>query len=170
MDTSQDERQRRMRAARALAGFKNVGDLADAIGADAGLGERTLRKLEGGESPLRPPAMREIAHACGLPYEFFTVDFSRLPLLAGADDDSPSLTGAEVRSLVDLVRSNSRRVTELEEAVATPTGALQDQLQALAEQVAALQADHATLATQVRLRTDASDTTTRDQDQPGQQR
>ena len=91
---------------RAIAGYVNVKDLAAAIGPDAGLGERTLRKLESGESPLRPPAMREIAQACGLPYEFFTVDFQRLPDLENGPNE-----------LDRHVRENSRRLNDLEEAV-----------------------------------------------------
>lgn len=74
-----------MRAARALAGFKSVADLAQAIPSEADLGERTLRKFESGESELRPPVMREIAAACRLPYEFFSVDFTRLGEIANAD-------------------------------------------------------------------------------------
>lgn len=102
----QEDRRRRMRAARAIGGFKNVGDLADAITADASLGERTLRKFESGESPLRPPAMREIAHACGLPYEFFTADFSRLPELA----DQPAST----EPLAEQVREQGQRLERIE--------------------------------------------------------
>jgi hypothetical protein len=74
----QEQLRRRMRAARALAGYKVMSDLAAAIPKDSQLGERKLRALESGEDPLRPPAMREIAAACGLPYEFFTTDLQAL--------------------------------------------------------------------------------------------
>lgn len=71
--TSQ-QTQRRIRAARALAGFDSVDDLA----AHVDMGATTLRKMERGERPVRPRELREIAEACGLPYEFFTEDFERL--------------------------------------------------------------------------------------------
>ena len=67
----------RLRAARHLAGFNSVDELADALN-QRGLKSTVLREIEterrGGE--LRD--LREVADRCGLPVEFFTADFSRL--------------------------------------------------------------------------------------------
>lgn len=68
----QDELQCRLRAARALRNL-TVAQLADRIPASARLGERTLRKLENGESQLTPPVLRELAARLDLPYAWFTV-------------------------------------------------------------------------------------------------
>lgn len=72
---------RRIKAARALAGFDSRAALAAKL--DAGLGAKTLQKIESGERPVVQRELREIAEACGLPYEFFTVDFAQLPALTG---------------------------------------------------------------------------------------
>lgn len=68
----QDELQCRLRAARALRNL-TVAQLAERIPATAKLGERTLRKLENGESQLTPPILRELAHRLDLPYAWFSV-------------------------------------------------------------------------------------------------
>ena len=68
----QDELRCRLRAARALRNL-TVAQLADRIPASARLGERTLRKLENGESQLTPPILRELAHRLDLPYAWFSV-------------------------------------------------------------------------------------------------
>lgn len=69
----------RMRAARQLGGYRNVGDLAEALkGTRDKLGTTTLRNIERGEIPGDFSAYRDIAEACNLPVEFFTADFSRL--------------------------------------------------------------------------------------------
>lgn len=72
------------------------------------MGERTLRKLESGESELRPKEMREIASACGLPYEWFSVDFSRLPEIAG---DLQTLE-ARMDELSEELRGRMQRLEE----------------------------------------------------------
>jgi transcriptional regulator with XRE-family HTH domain len=70
-----EEIRRRVKAARALAGI-SVKELAERINQE-GLGERTLRALEGDAGRAwRPMELQAVAQACGLPYEFFTVDFS----------------------------------------------------------------------------------------------
>ena len=66
---------RRLKAARALAGL-SVKELAERLDPKDNLGERTLRKLESGESVVRPIHLREIARVLGLPYAFFTEDFA----------------------------------------------------------------------------------------------
>lgn len=68
----QDELQCRLRAARVLRNL-TVPQLAERIPASARLGERTLRKLENGESQLTPPILRELAARLDLPYAWFTV-------------------------------------------------------------------------------------------------
>jgi len=54
--------------------------LADLIPPASKLGERTLRKLEYGESVLTPPILRELAVALGVSYEWFTVPDLRTAL------------------------------------------------------------------------------------------
>lgn len=92
-----EETRRRVKAARALAGI-SVKDLAERIG-QKGLGERTLRELEGDAGRAwRPMELQAVAQACELPYEFFTVDFSQLSLSARTDTRLDALE-AEVRRL-----------------------------------------------------------------------
>jgi transcriptional regulator with XRE-family HTH domain len=69
---SQEELRRRLRAARVLCDL-TIADLASRIDTEAGMGERVLRRLEAGESKLRPPALRELANAMEIPYAWFTV-------------------------------------------------------------------------------------------------
>lgn len=66
----QDELRRRLRAARVLRDL-NVAELAARVDPEAGLGERTLRKLESGETKLRAPLLRELAVALDMPYSWF---------------------------------------------------------------------------------------------------
>jgi len=68
----QEELRRRLRAARALRDLTMV-QLAALIPSEARLGERTLRKLENGETQLTPPILRELAARLSLPYAWFTV-------------------------------------------------------------------------------------------------
>lgn len=65
-----------MKAARQLAGFTNVEELAEHTG--KGLRPTVLRQIEREERRGEFRELREIAEACGLPVEFFTADFSRL--------------------------------------------------------------------------------------------
>lgn len=71
---------RRIRAAMELAGIDSFGELARRIDHD-GLGERTLRKIADDNDATRSAQRLDlvaIADACGLPYEFFTIDFADL--------------------------------------------------------------------------------------------
>lgn len=72
-----EELRNRLRAAQALAGIRSVDELAERIGIE-GLGRDTLYDMQRGKRPIRRHELREIADACGLPYEFFTVDFATL--------------------------------------------------------------------------------------------
>jgi uncharacterized small protein (DUF1192 family) len=96
MDSSQTRR--RVKAARAIAGL-SVAELAARID-QSGLGERTLRALEGeGGRQFRPMELQAIAQACDLPYEFFTVDFRKLSLASGTLEDRLAVVEDEVRRL-----------------------------------------------------------------------
>jgi transcriptional regulator with XRE-family HTH domain len=72
----------RLRAARHLAGYTSVEDLANALN-QPGLKATVLRAIEREERPGRFPELREIADCCGLPVEFFTADFSKLASISG---------------------------------------------------------------------------------------
>lgn len=61
-----------------LGGYPSVDALALAMGL-RGAGRTKLYAAERDEHVLPYPTMREIADCCGLPVEFFTADFSRLP-------------------------------------------------------------------------------------------
>lgn len=75
MDAAARQMRRRLRAARELAGYERVDDLAAAIG-ERGFGKTTLYEFEQGKtSPLRSHLLR-IADACGLPVEWFEVDIA----------------------------------------------------------------------------------------------
>jgi transcriptional regulator with XRE-family HTH domain len=67
----QTELQRRVRVLRALRGL-TVRELAERIGPDAGMSERTLGKMEGGGTKLREGPLRTIAAALDTPYVWFT--------------------------------------------------------------------------------------------------
>jgi transcriptional regulator with XRE-family HTH domain len=66
---------RRVRAARAYAGL-TIGALADSLG----MGARTIKRIECGERDARRYELIGIAEACGLPREFFELDFDLLRL------------------------------------------------------------------------------------------
>jgi hypothetical protein len=85
---------RRTRAALALAGYKNVEALAGALDG-SGVGLKRLREIyqqRGGEP--RRVELREIAEACGLPFEFFTADLTELGSDNSRTDELDELRGA----------------------------------------------------------------------------
>lgn len=108
-----EEISRRLRAARALAVPTDeelatrkrpvvgitVEELAARVAQD-GLGAKTIGNMERGVGPALRPQLREIAEACGVPYEFFTVD---LALLGPQQEE----LGVEERlaTLEDFIRS-----------------------------------------------------------------
>lgn len=67
---NQEQLQRRLRAARALEGV-TLRELASRLDASWKLSERTLRKLESGESEVTERALHPIADALGVPYHWF---------------------------------------------------------------------------------------------------
>lgn len=68
----------RLRAARHLKGYKRMEELAKAIDRPRGLGTTNLREIERDARPVPFGDLADIAHACGVPVEWFTADFSRL--------------------------------------------------------------------------------------------
>ena len=104
---TQDELQRRLRAARALQGV-TLAELAARIDPDERLSERTLRKLEAGDAEITRRYLRPIAKALHIPIRWFTDDDPLAPLRGGA---SP----AEAEDF-------ERRLAALEARIAGVTG------------------------------------------------
>jgi transcriptional regulator with XRE-family HTH domain len=108
----------RVRAARALRNA-SLDELAERIG-EAGLGARTLRKIEGGDREVRAMELRTIAAALDLPYEFFTADFwdltgqPRLPGLEaslGAEPEGASAAhGATIAEITERFERRDAQV------------------------------------------------------------
>jgi hypothetical protein len=96
---SREATARRVKAAQALGGFSNAEALAAAAKDLGNLGLKRIRELQQkrGDKP-RVIELRTIAEACGLPYEFFTIDFSQLSLSARIDERLNTLE-TEVRRL-----------------------------------------------------------------------
>jgi transcriptional regulator with XRE-family HTH domain len=97
----QDELQRRLRAARILRDLTVV-QLSEQVHPSARLGERTLRKLESGESIFTIKELRELAIALAVPLEWFTLP-DPMQRIAGESADPASLMA---------------RMTSLEQAIA----------------------------------------------------
>lgn len=112
-----DDIRRRIKAARALAGY-SVSDLAERT-AEQGLGERTLRKMESGERPARRMELDQIAVACGLPPAWFTADLSRLGELAvEAPNGAATDLEATLQDVLDrLQRLEDRRSGEQDDGM-----------------------------------------------------
>ncbi len=97
----------RIRAARHIADFRKVENLAAAIrkrGLIHGLGTTKLRQLEREEVTAHYRDLLEIAEACGLPVAWFTADLSRLPEISR----DPRTVIAE-ETAAALERSRERR-------------------------------------------------------------
>lgn len=104
---SQEELRRRLRAARVLLDVTIEG-LAAALPPEAQLGERTLRKLENGETLLKPQICRELAGALRIPYEWFTV----------ADIPACLVDDRTDARIVQLERDFSSRLADVERRIA----------------------------------------------------
>ena len=104
---------RRIRAARQLAGFSNTKALAAAIArsglAKRGLGTTSLYDMERDQATPDFGNLTVIADVCGLPVDFFTVDFSRLPELS---DDPRKVVAQELAAAT--ARAEARRAGRLE--------------------------------------------------------
>jgi transcriptional regulator with XRE-family HTH domain len=100
----------RIRAARHLAGLRRVEDLSGKIG-QRGLRTTKLRQMERDEIPQEARDLEAIAHACGVPVEWFVADFSRLAEIAPTDPrrELARLTAQAVR------RAAARRAGNLGE-------------------------------------------------------
>lgn len=85
----QDDLRRRLRAARVLQDL-TIADLCERIHPSARIGERTLRKLESGETLLTIKELRELALALGIPLEWFTLP-DPMQRIAGESADPASL-------------------------------------------------------------------------------
>lgn len=83
----QEDLQRRLAAARALRGL-TVKELAALIPATAKLSEKTLYKLEGGDTQLTLPILRELAFRLDVPVSWFTVEDLPGAVETGADGGS----------------------------------------------------------------------------------
>ena len=100
----------RIRAARHLAGFTDVGALAKAID-QKGLRTTTLRQMEREEIDSQPRDLEAIAHACGLPVEWFVADLTRIAELAPED---PRRVLAQ-RTAAAYQRAQERRASRRED-------------------------------------------------------
>jgi transcriptional regulator with XRE-family HTH domain len=112
-----------------MAGLDDVADLASQVHSTSRLSERTLRKLEIGESNPTVPQLREIAATCGVAFEWFThPDLRRAP--ADADPEiGERLAALEARMagwdrrLSEMVHELGHAATERPETVrTTPPG------------------------------------------------
>lgn len=124
MPDSEDEIRRRMRAALALAGIKNVRELAERIDLP-GLGRDTLYEMQSGKRAIRRHELREIADACGLPLEFFTVDFATLEENGSADSADRVL-----ERLNEMDNSYREFIKDVRKTVVSTAGQIQNELDA----------------------------------------
>lgn len=93
-----------------LGGIGNFNQLAAVIAERkfaGNLSARTLRDLNADATKTQKAA---VADACGLPYEFFTVDFQRLPEIANGGQPVEALTLQE--RVAELERLVGRLVAE----------------------------------------------------------
>lgn len=96
------ELRHRLRAARELAGYESPAALGNALKLPK-LSGRTINSIESGKRPALRHELREIAHTCGLPLEWFEVDIrAAVTAAANASDAVPRPTGALGRELQEL--------------------------------------------------------------------
>lgn len=99
------ELQRRIRAARAYAGYS-----LDEMAAAVGIGRQTLVRIEQGIRPPKRMELREIAAVSGLPVEFFSADFAVLAEAPGGLSPEALVALERIRDDVDrLVRAGRAR-------------------------------------------------------------
>jgi transcriptional regulator with XRE-family HTH domain len=109
-DLDQDELRRRFRAARALRGW-TIEQLAEHCDPAARLSPRSLYRLDGGETALTPPILKELADTLDVSRDWFTV-----PDLAHAIDPDPTGLRDEVAEL----RESLSALWAAQEAAAPP--------------------------------------------------
>ena len=109
---SSEDLPRRLRAARALAGYSTVEALARALD-EPGLGARTLRAIEQSKRDPAPRDLRVIADACGVSIEFLTGpdDLVRHPAPGSEPIPDASLARA-VERLYAMLDERAERVSE----------------------------------------------------------
>ena len=105
----QEVLRRRLRAARILADV-TVEQLADMVTPGSRLSQRTLHKLEQGDTPLTPPIMKELADALDLPETWFTVP-SIGDALAPAESTRAQLS--ELRDADEALKADLARLWEI---------------------------------------------------------
>jgi DNA-binding XRE family transcriptional regulator len=120
---SAEDTQRRIRAARVLAGMERVDDLADKINT-RGLGRDTLYNIEAGRRRVQPHELRLIAEATRVSPAFFEVDFSTL-----------GQPGAE---FADRVRAIEEQLAAYDARLEDHIAGVQTQLAAYGRRLAAL--------------------------------
>jgi transcriptional regulator with XRE-family HTH domain len=98
-----DDVARRVRAARAYAGL-SVRELADAIG----IGLQTIKRIEAGSRAPRTMEVWAIAEVCGLPREWFEVDFDDLARHAAAAGELLARVDARLARLEAQLGISSR--------------------------------------------------------------
>jgi transcriptional regulator with XRE-family HTH domain len=108
IELDQEVLRRRLRAARILADV-TVEQLAERVTPGSRLSQRTLHKLEQGDTPLTAPIMRELAAALDLPYEWFTVPSIGQAL---APPDLPRQV-SEMRDALEALQADHERLWDL---------------------------------------------------------
>lgn len=104
---------RRLVAARTLAGLgqQELAAKIKALGYTRGYSARTIGDMERGETPIQPQAIPVLAKACGLPPEFFEVDFQRLPELL--EDEAAASLEDEVAKLREELKQLAKGLAEV---------------------------------------------------------
>jgi len=113
IELDQEILRRRLRAARILADV-TVEQLAERVTPGSRLSQRTLHKLEQGDTPLTAPIMRELAEALDLPYVWFTVPDIGLALVPPAQSQQ-ELTQrvSEMRAALEELQAGHERLWDL---------------------------------------------------------
>ena len=87
----------RIEAAQKLGGYRNVGKLAEAAGVP-GFGAQSIRRVMYGERELADHEAQALAHAAGLPVDFFAIDLAQLVPVEPPED-----LAATIRKLTERV-------------------------------------------------------------------
>lgn len=120
---------RRIKAAAELGGYRSLDQLAREVNLPK-LSPKSLRRSANDARDTPEHELRAIAEACGLPYEFFTVDFSRLPEIggpaAGAGERPDELQALRSRiqaidARLEALPMLTKRLAELEREVRQPS-------------------------------------------------